>query len=118
MSSNDLPVIVYKILAYIYESMKAGVEPTAQEARRLCACNDMMFESAIAEIAEAGYARGIRAEFYYSGPEVSFERARLTLDGSDYLLNNSTMAKAKAAAGGLFQSVLSQTVQAAFTAMQ
>lgn len=113
MSKKDLPVIVYKILAYIYECMKAEAQANVSEARRLCACNNVMFGTAVEEIVANGYAKGIEIEHYYDGPEVSFSDARLTLSGSDFLLNNSTMHKAKEVAGTVFQVALSQVTQAA-----
>lgn len=110
MANDDLPVVIYKLLAYIYECMKKDVIPTVNQARKLCAVNETMFDSAVCEAIENGFVRGIDRTFFYTGTEIRFDNARLTLDGSTYLLENSTMHKAKKTAGEAFQVILSQIV--------
>ena len=117
MSNNDLPVVLYKLLAYIYECMKNDVIPTVEQAKKLCAANETMFDAAVCEAIEGGYVRGIDREFYYTGPEINFDNARLTLDGSTFLLENSTMSKAKELAGEAFQTILSQVIAVAARAI-
>lgn len=117
MSNNDLPVVLYKLLAYIYECMKNDVIPTVEQAKKLCAANETMFDAAVCEAIEGGYVRGIDREFYYTGPEINFDNARLTLEGSTFLLENSTMNKAKELAGDTFQTILSQVIAVAARAI-
>lgn len=117
MSNNDLPVVLYKLLAYIYECMKNDVIPTVEQAQKLCATNETMFDAAVCEAIEGGFMRGADRTFYYTGPEYNFNNARLTLEGSTFLLENSTMSKAKKAAGETFQTVLGQVIAIASKAI-
>lgn len=117
MASNDLPVVLYKLLAYIYECMKNDVVPTVPQAKKLCVASETMFDAAVCEAMENGLVRGIDRAFYYTGPEINFDNARLTLEGSTFLLENSTMAKAKKVAGDTFQTILAQVVATATRAI-
>ncbi len=110
MAKDDLPVIIYKLLEYIYACMKGEIEPTVEQAKELCACNETMFDAAVVEAIDNGFVRGIERKFYYSGPEILFSAARLTLKGSEYLLENSTMSRAKDIAGEAFRVALTQAI--------
>ena len=110
MSNKDLPVIVYKLLAYIYTCMQNEVAPTVEQAKKLCEANDTMFETAVSEAVSNGFLNGASSKFYYSGPEVSFSNPRLTLAGVEFLLENSSMQKAKSIAGRAFEIALEQVI--------
>ncbi|MCI8469354.1 MAG: hypothetical protein HFJ75_07725 [Eggerthellaceae bacterium] len=113
MASDDLPVIVYKILAYLYECMKHELPPSVSQAKELCEANDTMFAAAAKAATEKGYASGIECKRYITGgSEVVFKGASVTLDGVEYLQENSTMRKAASVAGSAFRVALDVAMQA------
>ena len=103
MSNDDLPVILYKLLAYLYECMKRELS----QARDICGANATMLAAAAQSAVDKGLATGITVKRYYDGERaVRFEDAMLTADGAEYLIENSTMRKAKEVAGSVFQAAL------------
>lgn len=110
MSRDDLPVVLYKILAYVYECMKRGTIPTMTDVRKLCEVNDSMISAALSEAIDESFLKGVKEKHYWSGSEYDLTSARLTLKGSEYLLENSTMEKSRKLLGEPFQIILSQVV--------
>lgn len=107
MSNDDLPVILYKLLAYLYECMKRELPPSESQARDICGANATMLAAAAQSAVDKGLATGITVKRYYDGERaVRFEDAMLTADGAEYLIENSTMKKAREVAGSVFQAAL------------
>ena len=110
MAKDDMDVIIYKILRYMYECMKAGHKPAMED---MC-CNCKLFdiperywESIIRELIDAGYVRGITYRITKSGPLINMtDDVSITLDGVHFLEENSRMAKAKQFLGSAFEIVL------------
>lgn len=113
MASDDLPVIVYKLLAYIYECMKREAVPTEAQARELTQANDTMLYAAVEAALSKGLLSGVEIKRYFDGgARLVFSDAMLTLDGAEYLLENSTMQKAANVAGAVWTATMEAAVQA------
>lgn len=96
MAQNDMHVVMYKILAYVYLCMKEGTEPDGDKisAQRL----EIPYEywkQIIRELVEHGYLIGVSIDKTTCGLSVSMGKPRVTMDGVEFLMENSMMAKAK-----------------------
>ena len=99
MAKNDYFVIVYKILSYLYECMKAGKEPAQEDI----ACDSQLFHISqrywnhiISELVAREYVIGIyevKALGMYGF--VIGRDAAITMSGMQFLEENSMMHKVK-----------------------
>lgn len=100
MANNDYHVIVYKVLKYLYECLKSGNKPSLEYLS--CGSRDFPVESEywtyiIRNLYENGFVTGVRETTVLGkgrvyDMDVSVE---ITPKGIEYVLENSTMAKAK-----------------------
>lgn len=96
MAQNDMHVVMYKILAYVYECMKTGVEPDTGKISSSALCiPDEYWKQIIRELVEHGFLTGTSIIQTTSGVVIGFEKPRVTMDGVEFLMENSMMAKAK-----------------------
>ena len=96
MAQNDMHVVMYKILAYIYSCMKEGQAPERDEwsSGRLGIPNEY-WKQIVRELVEHGYLTGIGIKESQSTCYVSIGNPRVTMDGVEFLMENSMMNKAK-----------------------
>lgn len=95
MASDDMHVVIYRILAYIYACMKRGDEPDRGEiSHEALGIPRGYWSQIMCELYEHGYVSGLTVTKTTSGPSISFSRPRVTLDGVQFLMENSMMAKA------------------------
>lgn len=86
----DFSTVVYKILKYLDECLKNGNEPNFEVAKDLSKVNDEYFRSAIEEMARKDL---IKHDVFYADDKPYIESIKITLDGSEYLRENSAMKK-------------------------
>lgn len=114
MSHDDFEMVAYRILRLLDACMKAGVSPTLSAAEeRAEAGNARYFASVLTELVDSGYVAGVSVEYYYDGfgePAITFDNARITLKGAEFLRDNGGMQKARKAAGVAFESAVEKTV--------
>lgn len=110
MAKDDMDVIIYKILRYMYECMKAGRRPALEDMCYNCKLFNIperYWSSTMRELIDAGYVRGITYRMTKSGLLIDMmDDAAITLDGVHFLEENSGMAKAKQFLGNAFEIVL------------
>lgn len=101
MARNDYFVLIYRILAYLYECLKEGNPADVSrlnESSEEFNINYTYWEYIFRHLYEAGYIEGISL-FEVTGQQtlaVKIERnIMITPKGIEYLQENSTMAKAK-----------------------
>lgn len=97
MSQDDMHVIAYRILKYLYECMRRGEVP---DGDMLAADGPLMHipesyrASVFEELSERGLIRGVTVTGAYGGGRfVTLGDPRITLDGVEYLNENSMMRK-------------------------
>ena len=97
MVKDDINVIMYKILRYLYECMKAGVKPVLE---------DMVNKSILLDIP------GLYWETVVHGlHEKGFiDRAGITIDGMRFMDSDSGMKEVDEFLGGTFASVLDNSI--------
>ena len=116
MAKDDMRVIMYKILKYLYECMKIGRRPALED---MC-CRSTLLQipegywgRVIEELIEAGYAKGFICTMTKDGLAVTMmDNASITLAGVDFLEENGSMAKARQFLGNAFEIVLETILKA------
>lgn len=107
MAKNDYFVIVYKILSYLYECMKAGKEPAQEDIA--CDCNlfhipQNYWNHIMSELVARGYVTGIfEVETLGMHDFVVGREAAITMSGMQFLEENSMMHKVKKFLGKGFE---------------
>ena len=96
MAKDDMFVVMCKIVSYLYECMKKGVEP---EEYRYSAdyleVNERYWKCIMLDLRRHGYVRGVDAmEFPDGKVSVKLSWPRVTSDGVQFMSENTMMAKA------------------------
>lgn len=114
MAKNDIEIIIYKILSYLYEKMKIGERP---EFTDMCWDSQLMhipekyWKQVMMELIDKNFVKGFQYRYTKDGITVDqFGNAGITLEGREFLVNNSGMAKAKEFLGNAFEILLSQII--------
>lgn len=116
MAKDDMRVIMYKILKYLYGCMKLGKRPVLED---MC-CRSALFQipeeywkQIIAELSETGYVKGFIYTRTKDGLAVTMtDSASITLAGVEFLEENGSMAKVRQFLGGAFEIVLETILKA------
>ena len=110
MARDDMHVVIFKILAYIYDCMKSGTpvddDVIGYESLRI---PESYWTQIISELEQRGYVTGVSVRPTTTITVVTFNKPSVTLDGVEFLMENSMMAKAARAvadAGDFFSKVV------------
>ena len=110
MAKDDMDVIIYKILRYLYECMKNGRKPVMEDICCKCKLFDIPYRywcSIIRELMDKNLVRGFRYTVVKGDPLIDiWDDASITMDGVHFLEENSGMAKARQLLGSAFEIVL------------
>ena len=97
IAKDDMEIIIYKILQYLYEHLKNGKDIDQKDIR-----NDTLnipyryWACIIKGLAEKGYVERIECFMKKDGPEVYIrEDAGITLDGYLFMKGHKTMREAE-----------------------
>lgn len=115
MARNDMEVIMYKILKYMYEMMKQGETPVFEHMTAhspLMDVPDLYWLTVMLELIDHGFVKGLIVHETKDGPVIVPDRPRLTLEGVTFLHENSGLQKAKTFLGEAFMCVLEQLIKA------
>lgn len=114
MAKDDMEVIIYKILSYLYSSLKAGHKTSLEEVAWRCKLFDITREYwiiVLKEMIDDGLVSGIK---YVEAKDMEgiivIGNFSITKKGREYLTNNSTMAKVKEMLGSGFEIALSALI--------
>ena len=98
MAQDDMHVVMYKILAYLYSCMKAGDKPIERHYSHDgdVLCIPYAYWAAImAELVENGYVKGVVVARTWGGDVVAKPtEPAITMKGVEFLQENSMMRKA------------------------
>lgn len=101
MAKDDYPVIVYQILAYLYNCLKKDIKVDASNLvaqGKLFNVNTNYWQFIMTNLVEEGYIDGVKIERVWGEkyPVVnSLEDIGITPKGIEYLTDNSFIKKAK-----------------------
>lgn len=111
MARDDMHVIIYRILSYLYECNKHGKTPVFSglyAALELPDVPDSYLASILSELVSKGYVKGV--DVVHAKGAWAFtltESAGITMDGAAYLSENGRMKQAAQFAGKAFELLLS-----------
>ena len=96
MAYDDMHVIMYKILAYLYDCMKRGCKPDPRRVlyEHLC-INRNYWIAIMIELAERGFIKGVKISHADDEVDVHLVEPTVTMAGVEFLMENSMMNKAK-----------------------
>lgn len=95
MAKNDMHIVIFRILSYIYSCMKLGEEPVATEYDfRALGIPEPYWVQVMCELVSHGFVSGVSVVSTTTGKVVNCAKPRVTLDGVQYLMENSMMNKA------------------------
>lgn len=98
MAQDDMHVVMYKILAYLYWCMRNGVEPEPVHYANdgdVLAIPYQYWASIIRELQESGYVRGFSVIEAWGGDLiVKAARPSITMQGVEFLKGNGLMQRA------------------------
>ena len=110
MLKDDFSVVAYKILKYCNECLKCGVVPQIDTAKEISKVNDTYFRAVVDDLADK---RLIKRSILYADNEPYFESIRLTMEGAEYLNENSKMRHIAEYLGNSFIALLKKTIDIA-----
>lgn len=117
MAANDMEMIVYKILKYLYDCNKKGKVPTFSDMFQMLEVPSIpqsYLGQILSELLDKGYISGCSVTQTKNGIAFQIrEEAAITMDGVTYLHDNSVMKKLEKIAGKAFEIVLEATISAA-----
>lgn len=95
MAQNDMFVIMYKIVAYLYDCMKRGIEPDENMlSADALGIPERYRMDVLEELAAHRYVSGVSIRHLLGGDIVEFDRPRVTIEGVQFAQENTMMAKA------------------------
>lgn len=95
MSKDDMRVLAYKVLRYVYACNKRGVDPDPVDMFNLTGVNERYLNQVLDNLIHKEYMTGGH-----------YHTMKITLDGEIYLIENSAMQKVKEFLGAGFDAVL------------
>ena len=114
MSNNDMHVLIYKILKYLYECLKKGIHVDLAEFIRDCNLenvSEQYWQSVIEELDQHGYIKGVIIKSTKTQKIVLLkDNFGITLEGVEYLQENSMMSKVKDFLGSSYEIALEATI--------
>lgn len=110
MAKDDMHVVIFKILAYVYDCMKSG-KPVdkAVIGYETLEIPEQYWTQIMRELVDHVYVSGITVRSTTVKDVVLISDPKVTLDGVEFLMENSMMAKAArlvADAGDFFSKVV------------
>lgn len=110
MANDDYFVIVYKILEYLYQCMKAGRRPMPEDLApngQMYCIPETYWTQIMEELIDQGYVKGIAKVPTLTGTGIKINpEAAITMKGVEFLQTNSKVEEAKRLSGKAFQQLL------------
>lgn len=96
MAQDDMNVVMYRILAYLYRCMRDGERPVdGLYSAETLGIPSGYWNDIMAELIERGYIKGATAVTAWGGDTIiKLARPVVTLDGVDFMQSNSAMQRA------------------------
>lgn len=117
MAKDDMNLIVYKILRYLYDCNRKGKTPTFSDLFNVLEHSTIpqcYLASVLIELVESGYIVGCDVLITKDVTHFALQSdARITLKGVNFLDDNSKMKKAAKVTGTSFEIVLSSVIAVA-----
>jgi len=98
MAHDDIHVLMYKVLVYLYGCMKRGIRPDEEKI----SCGGDLFQGiphaywiqVMRELVDKDLVRGIAVFYSDDAPSVIIHDPSVTLEGVEFMQENTMMRKA------------------------
>lgn len=112
MAQDDFLIIVYKFLKRLYSDLKSGTQSDLAEIvsdKQMFPINDSYWAAILEDLTKKGYIQGASVQRLSKENVriISGNDFRITMDGVEYLTENSTMRKIADVVGGIAGAVVS-----------
>lgn len=95
MAQDDMHVVMYKILSYLYKCMKDGVKPErAMYSADAMGINEAYWQCIMVELTRRKLVRGFEVISTAGDDYVTARNPSITMEGVEFLMENSMMRKA------------------------
>ncbi|RGM70765.1 hypothetical protein DXB98_09305 [Collinsella sp. OM07-12] len=92
MAADDFDVVVFKVLSYLYQCIKDGVEPNPAKAQELAKINPVYWRAVVSDLIDR---KLVVATVLKTTGETLYYDLRITSAGVDYLNESPKMRKVK-----------------------
>lgn len=117
MAKDDMHLIAYKILRYLYGCNKEGKVPTFTDMLKVLELPTVpisYIRQILEDLLKNGYIDGIYIIETKGGPYIDVsEKAMVSMKGVDYLHDNGRLGKAASVAGKAFEVLVEAIISAA-----
>lgn len=114
MPKNDMHLIIYKLLRFLYDCNKQGKIPTFSDMFKVIELSTIpqsYLAQILMELIDNGYVSGCDVTATKDTILIDLsENAHITVKGLDYLTESSRMKKAQEVAGKAFEILLSSII--------
>lgn len=109
MAADDFDVVVFKVLSYLYQCIKAGVEPNPDKAQEFAKINPVYWRAIISDLVDR---KLVAATVLKTMGETRYYDLRITSAGVDYLGESPKMRKVKEFLGAALDVAVHVAVEA------
>lgn len=96
MAKDDMHVVMYRILAYLYKCLRDGKEPEfALYSHEFLKINKRYWTAIMVELVNRGFVSGFELMRSDNETDVVPVVPAVTMEGVEFLLDNSLMTKAR-----------------------
>lgn len=96
MAQNDMYVIMYKIIAYLYDCMKHGVEPAiSQWDFSALGVPEPYWATVVEQLVSHGFVSGVNIWHSDGKTKVAPVKPEVTMEGVAFAQENSMMGRAR-----------------------
>lgn len=108
MAADDFDVVEYKVLAFLYQSIKDGVRPTYEKAAEVAKVNPVYWDAVIGDLVDLGY---VRANVIRMADSTRCGDIRITSAGVDFLETSPRMRRVGDLLGAAFEVALKVAIE-------
>lgn len=109
MAPDDFDVIQFKVLTYLYQCIKDGVNPSPEQAQAFAKVNPVYWSAVLGDLRDHGYVKADRLAFV-DGERYS--NIRITSEGVEFLRESPKMRRVREFLGSAFDAVLHVAIEA------
>lgn len=109
MASDDFDVIQFKVLTYLYQCIKDGVNPSPERAQAFAKVNPVYWSAVLGDLRDHGYVKADSLAFV-DGERYS--NIRITSEGVEFLRESPKMRRVKEFLDSAFDAVLHVAIEA------
>lgn len=96
MAQNDMYVVMYKIIAYLYDCMKRGAEPSISEwDAAALGIPEPYWANIVGQMVDHGLLAGVKVWHSDNRTKIAPVSPSVTMEGVAFAQENSMMGKAK-----------------------